>query len=296
VLEAEAQERVGRIERLLEEVEGLADPAAREAATGVVEALLELYGEGLARIVDHVAERDDGAIAAALAADELVAHLLLLHGLHPVPLEARVRGALDEVRPYLASHGGGVELLGVEEGVARLRMQGSCNGCPSSAATLALAIEDAIHKAAPDVVAIEAEGAAEPAPALLQIEMIAPPGPAPAPSRATPPPPVPAWAPAGDMPELGDGQPLVREVAGEPVLFARVDGSVYAYRPDCPACGASLGDAALGGGELACAGCGHAYDVVLAGRCREAPGLHLDPVPLLVDDAGRVRVALGSAA
>ena len=172
MLEGEAQERVGRIEHLLEEVERLAEPAARDTATGLVEALLELYGEGLARIVDHVADRDDGAIAAALAGDELVAHLLLLHGLHPVPLEARVRGALDEVRPYLASHGGDVELLGVEEGVARLRMQGSCNGCPSSAATLKLAIEDAIQRAAPDVEGIEAEGAVEPG--LLQIEIACP--------------------------------------------------------------------------------------------------------------------------
>ena len=45
--------------------------------------------------------------------DELVAHLLLLHGLHPVPVRERVLGALDEVRPYLATHGGGVELLDV---------------------------------------------------------------------------------------------------------------------------------------------------------------------------------------
>ena len=68
-------------------------------------------------MVAHVADRDDdGALAEALAGDELVAHLLLLHGLHPVPLEERVRGALDEVRPYLDSHGGDVELLGVEDG------------------------------------------------------------------------------------------------------------------------------------------------------------------------------------
>ena len=119
-----------------------------------------------------MAEHDDGRLAAAFAGDELISHLLLLHGLHPVPLEERVRGALDEVRPYLESHGGGVELLGVEDGVARLRMEGSCDGCPSSAATLTLAIEDAIQKAAPDVRAIAAENAA-PAPAgngLIQLE------------------------------------------------------------------------------------------------------------------------------
>ena len=81
--------------------------------------------------------------------DELVSHLLLLHGIHPVPVEARVRAALEEVRPYLESHGGDVELVAVEDGVVRLRMEGSCSGCPSSAMTLKLAIEDAIHKARP---------------------------------------------------------------------------------------------------------------------------------------------------
>jgi Fe-S cluster biogenesis protein NfuA len=156
----EARERVARIDVLLEEVEGLVDPVARATATEVVEALLDVYGEGLTRFVGVVAERDtDGQLAEELAADELVSHLLLLHGLHPIPLEARVRRALDEVRPYLDSHGGNVELLGVEGGVVRLRMQGSCHGCPSSAATMTSTIEDAIYERAPDVAGIELEGA-----------------------------------------------------------------------------------------------------------------------------------------
>jgi Fe-S cluster biogenesis protein NfuA len=154
-----------RIEALLADVEALGDQQARETALELVQGLLDLYGEGLARVV----ERADEELLATLADDELVAHLLLLHGLHPVALEERVRGALDEVRPYLVSHEGDVELLGLEDGVVRLRLQGTCNGCPSSTATLKLAIEDAIRKAAPEVEEIEAEGAVEPAPALLQI-------------------------------------------------------------------------------------------------------------------------------
>lgn len=169
-----ARDRVARVEALLEEVDALRDAAARETATELVEALLDLYGEGLARIVTRVAERDDGELAAAFAGDELVSHLLLLHGLHPQPLGARVRAALDEVRPYLEQHGGDVELLGIVEGVAHLRLQGSCHGCPSSTATLRSAIEEAIHRTAPDIDRIEAEGAVEapaPAPGLLQIEL-----------------------------------------------------------------------------------------------------------------------------
>ena len=170
----EARDRVARIDALLEQVERLAEPAARDAATELVAAMLDLYGEGLARILAELARHDAGDAAAALADDELVSHLLLLHGLHPVPLEARVTGALDEVRPYLASHGGGVELLGVEEEVVRLRLEGSCNGCPSSAVTLKLAVEDAIHKAAPDIDEIVAEDDPEAAPALVAIDLTCP--------------------------------------------------------------------------------------------------------------------------
>ena len=173
----DAGDRVARIEALLEALESMPDPAARGTATQVVQAVLDLYGEGLARLVDHVAEHDDGQIAAAVADDELVSHLLLLHGLHPVPLLERVQDALDGVRPYLDQHGGDVELLGVDDGVVRLRLEGTCNGCPSSRVTLKSAIEEAIFKAAPDVESVRAEGVDEPAPAgggLLQIELTCP--------------------------------------------------------------------------------------------------------------------------
>jgi Fe-S cluster biogenesis protein NfuA len=164
------------VEALLERAEVEGDPLALDLARE----LLDLYGEGLARLTDVLAAHDaDGELARAVASDELVSHLLLLHGLHPVPVRERVRGAIEEVRPYLESHGGDVELLGVEDGVARVRLQGSCNGCPSSALTLKSAIEAAVLKAAPDVERIEEEEAPPPS-GLLQIEMRVAPGPCPA--------------------------------------------------------------------------------------------------------------------
>jgi Fe-S cluster biogenesis protein NfuA/nitrite reductase/ring-hydroxylating ferredoxin subunit len=281
----EPHEQVARVEGLLEELEGLEDTLARDMATEVVQALLHLYGEGLGRIVDAVAEHDaDGAIAETLAGDELAAHLLLLHGLHPVPVERRVRDALEGVRPYLESHGGNVELLGVEDGIARLRLEGSCSGCPSSAMTLKLAIEKAIHDAAPDVDEVVADGATgDPAPSsgLIQLEVIAPPN-----GNGG------DWVMAGGLPDLQAGAPLVKDVAGEPLMFIRQDTSLFAYRPGCPSCGESLAAGTLERFDLTCSGCGHRYDVLRAGRCLDSPQLHLDPVPLLVDDAGLVKVAL----
>ncbi len=154
---------VEEVEALLDRVEEFPE-REREIATELVQALLDMYGEGLSRIV---------AVCDVPVQDELVSHLLLLHGLHPVPVRERVMGALDAVRPYLATHGGGVELLDVSEGVVRLRLEGACNGCPSSALTLQSAVDEAIMRAAPDVERIEAEGVAAPS-SLLQIEIACP--------------------------------------------------------------------------------------------------------------------------
>lgn len=152
--------QVARVEGLLERLEELDDSAARDLALDTVQAVLELYGAGLERVVDAV-----GATGAAtLAEDELIAHLLLLHGLHPVPVEQRVREALKNVRPYMESHGGDVELVDVFDGVAHVRLEGSCEGCPASAMTLKVAIEAAVLKAAPDVDAVEAIGFETPDP------------------------------------------------------------------------------------------------------------------------------------
>jgi Fe-S cluster biogenesis protein NfuA len=154
------------VEARLAELERLPDRVARTAATDAIAALLELYGDGLRRLLEL-----EPGLAERAAGDEVVAQLLLIHGLHPVPVQARVEAALDEVRPYLRSHGGGVELIDVREGVVHLRLEGSCNGCPSSSATLRSAVDAAIQRAAPDVEGIEAEGAAPtPDGGLLQIE------------------------------------------------------------------------------------------------------------------------------
>lgn len=112
---------------------------------------------------------------ASLAGDVVVSSLLLLYGLHPLDLKTRVDQALERVRPFLRSHKGNVELVDVSQGVVRLRMEGSCNGCPSSAMTLKLAIEEAIYAAAPDVAAIEVEGVVQPPPnEVLQIVSLEP--------------------------------------------------------------------------------------------------------------------------
>ncbi|MDP2711904.1 MAG: NifU family protein [Solirubrobacteraceae bacterium] len=160
--EAQApEELVERVQELLGSLDDIADPVAQQRVQELVGAVLELYGAGLDRILGVLADAGEPGlpIRDALLDDGIVASLLLIHGLYPVPLQERVTQALDSVRPFLASHGGNVELLGVQDGVARLQLQGSCNGCPSSAATLEHALREAIDAAAPDLLGLEVEGA-----------------------------------------------------------------------------------------------------------------------------------------
>jgi Fe-S cluster biogenesis protein NfuA/nitrite reductase/ring-hydroxylating ferredoxin subunit len=277
------QERVARIETLLEEIESLEDPNARSKAAEVVGVLLELYGEGLAHIMEVVARAEESERSfEALAEDELVSHLLLLHGLHPLDVETRVVRALEEVRPYLQSHGGNVELLGVEEGVARVRLQGSCDGCPSSTMTLKLAIEEAVLKAAPDLEGIEAEGVAEPPPKPATTFVAGPT--LRKKEKKQPEEDGASWTVVGGLPELSGGGMLLKEISGEPVLFLKLGDDFLAYHHLCPGCGESLEGGSLEGALLLCSGCTHRYDVRRAGRCLDAPQLHLEPIPLLVSE------------
>jgi nitrite reductase/ring-hydroxylating ferredoxin subunit len=133
--------------------------------------------------------------------------------------------------------------------------------------TLRLAIEDAVREAAPEVEQVVAQ------------EEVAPVA-----GRAT-------WAAVGSFDELAPGTSIVRD----DLLFVRLRRSLYAYRPACPGCAASLADATLDGSDMVCSGCGRRYGVAVAGRCRDDDTLHLEPVPLLTGADGVVRVALREA-
>ncbi|HET6242870.1 MAG TPA: NifU family protein [Arthrobacter sp.] len=282
-------------------------PVARNRAEDLVRQVTELYGAGLERILQLL--EGQGVLTAktleALTADRLVAGLLLIHGLHPLDLPARVAGALDSVRPYLGSHGGDVELLGISaEGVVRLRLLGSCHGCPSSSVTLKLAVEDAIETAAPEVTAIEVEEAAPAAPAapaLIPVgalrSRLDSAGTAPAAPSAG------IWEAVPALSELPPGGVAGFLVAGLEVLTCRIGADIYAFVDRCPRCTHSMPGATLqralaapvGGGLLVCPSCRSHFDVRQAGACLEDKSLHLDPLPLLLRD-GVPSVAVPAAA
>lgn len=282
-----------RIEALIQEIAAFPDPHARTTTEELVQALLNMYGEGLARMLELTAQTEASGLALieTFASDDLLGSLFLLHGLHPLDIETRIIRALDEVRPYLKSHGGNVEFIRVEDGVAHLRLQGSCHGCPSSTMTLKLAIEEAIYKTAPDLDGLQVEGVTDP------------------PTRpGTPVTFVPPRRHKETAPPTGQGVgwrvvegavPLPAEtlkevtVEGKSLLFCQIAGTYYAYSNRCSSCYASLDGGRLETTSLTCSSCGQQYDVCRAGRGLSTPDLFLEPIPLLIE-SGKMKVALAA--
>jgi Fe-S cluster biogenesis protein NfuA/nitrite reductase/ring-hydroxylating ferredoxin subunit len=266
--------RHGRhVQELMDEIQALPDSPARELMDECLTSLLAFYGQGIERILNIIKR---SGIAGQKTYDELlhdrvVSGLLLIHGLHPIPLDTRLRDALEKIRPYMQSHGGNVELLSLENDFARLRLQGACKTCPSSAVTLELAVRHAIEEACPDLAGFDVEGAPTHPPA-GETHTIA------------------EWAPLEDARHLQEGA-LIRTVAqGVPLILCKAGGQVYAYRDRCPACNLPMHLGTLEAGILACRA-GHRFSVRDAGISPDDAHLFLEPVPLVTKE-GAVQVAL----
>ena len=267
----EPEQLIARVQELTGRLEDLDDPACRSLAEELTSAVVQMYGAGLERIV----ELADAGTRDEMSKDSLVASLLMIHDLYPVPIEERVVQALDTVRPYMESHGGNVELLGIEDGIAKLRLAGSCKSCRASSSTLELAVRQALEEAAPDLLGMDVEGIMEEEEEVTGIALPMANG-------------APSWHTLDIAPpELLTGT----DVEGMSLFVANVDGTLLAYRNSCASCGGDLTGGALDAGSLACPGCGRTYFLPGAGRSMDDDHLQLQPIPLLREAEG-IKVAL----
>ena len=274
----EPRQQARRIHELVEQIEALPNPAARTLLHECLQATLAFHGQGLSRMLQMVADAGSGGkiIFERLLQDEVVRGLLLIHGLHPVDLETRLRGALAKVRPYMESHGGNVELISLEGEVARLRLQGTCKSCPSSAVTLELAVRNAVEEACPDLMGFEVEGV--------------PPAKSPPATGGESARNAPGWSTLEGLDELRNGDVRIVEVASVSLAICKSDGNFYAYRNVCPACGLSFDPNTLQKGWIVCR-LGHQYDVQRGGSGVDNAAMHLDPFPLLMEE-GAIKVSV----
>jgi Fe-S cluster biogenesis protein NfuA len=154
---------IQRIGGLVQEIEAIADPAVRAATNDLVQSLMDLHGAALEKALEIVAETGEPgmSIIDRLGRDSLVSSVLILYGLHPQDFESRVVKAVERVRSHLRKQGCEVELIGVNDGAIRLRVETGSHTCGSTAKTVQATLEGAMYDAAPDLTSLVIEGLEE---------------------------------------------------------------------------------------------------------------------------------------
>ncbi len=277
----------------------------------------------LLQLMDAVHRPALGLILAGDVDHPVAQALLAMYELADVDEQIEVEEALDEIRPYIESHGGELELLDVQDGVVHVRMGGSCNGCAASAMTLRRGVEEKLRERIAnfkEVIAHPPEDGADAATngagagPLLQIELHAPgaDGGSPAPTADTAPAPAaaakggellqiqglkrPVFVEVGRLEDLPRGAMKAVDVDGRSILIANVDGEPYAFANVCPIEGRlPLEGGRLTGSVLVCPWHNCAYDVRSGKRADDEPGQPSLAIVPIADRDGVLQVAANVA-
>jgi len=136
--------------RIAELAESLTAPQTRPSSDEVGELLDWIdafHRDGLGRLVEMIRAWRGEIFLESVSADPLAGLLLAAYDLgEAVDPSAVVEAALTEVRPMIESHGGALAVESIVDGVVRVNLLGTCDGCPSSAATLTYGVEEALRR------------------------------------------------------------------------------------------------------------------------------------------------------
>jgi nitrite reductase/ring-hydroxylating ferredoxin subunit/Fe-S cluster biogenesis protein NfuA len=259
----------------MEEIE---DEKTREEVFALLEGIDVLHRQGIGRILDLISAHGGPRAVEQISQDPIVRTLLDMYDLPEADERTQVELALEDVYPYFQSHGGKLDLLGVEDGRVRVRLSGSCEGCPGTATTLQRVVEEALREGFPGFKELVAE---EPPPARENIVQLGR-----RPMRR------PRWVSTGLLEDMEPGALLPLRLEDVPLLLTLLDGEVYAYRDGCPPGSAlTLQLGSVEGTTLVCPWHGCRYDL-RTGKREDAEG-KLSVLPVAVQD-GEVKVALGT--
>lgn len=265
----EIARRAGELARLEELTHGW-DESHLQVLVALKTGIEELNAEAFRRLIRAL--RHDGAAAAALRQairDPLIYHVLRFHGLVKEPVEHRVAAALEEVRPFLATHGGDVELVAVKlPDTVEVRLVGSCQSCPSSGETLSEGVEAAIRRHCPEIRHVLRVSRGAPAPAFdgaTQVVRFISPF-----ARRDDA----GWTDVCAIGDLADGSIVSREAGGRDLLFYRAGEQVSCFDNACAHMGMALDGGHLDGGNLTCPYHGFVYRLD-TGECITVPEVQL---------------------
>lgn len=271
------EQLTSRLDTAMKDVQDLPEDS-RAVAMKLKEAMDELNKAGLTTLVRAIrADPDAREVLTGALTDPALYSYLAMNGIVRKTAAHRVAEAMELVRPYLASHGGDVELVDVQGEVALVKMIGACQGCGMSAQTLKSGIEDAIISRVPEITRVEevkpkAESAMSNLMSLVMGEddLLAQLG----------------WVPGPLDAEVADNE--IKAIAEAKAIVLRSGGELRAYVNVCPHQGMPLDTGICAGGAVSCAWHGLTFDA-LTGEGRSSEKVTLTPLPVRVD-GGRIWV------
>ncbi|MEO7500755.1 MAG: NifU family protein [Casimicrobiaceae bacterium] len=270
----------------LETVVGGWDGSHALTVQALKSAIEDLHKEALKRLIRTL--KDDPACAVRLrdaVADQVVYGVLRFHGLVREPLQTRLEAALDEVRPFMHSHGGDVELVAVKPpDTVEIRLVGSCHGCPASSETLREGVEKSIRAHCPEILHIHQVSRGVPeagaANGVSTIHFISPFA---AHAKS-------GWVDVAAVAEIPEGGIAERKVAERAVLLSRRGSAVSCFDNRCAHLGMPLDMGEIADGVITCSYHGFQY-LLETGECLTAPEVQLKTHAVrVVGDRVQVRI------
>ena len=262
----------------LERIEQIPDDRTRDEVFALLDGIDTVHRYALGRLMERLTEIGGAKLVARASDDPLVQTLLEMYDLTGADERERVEYALQGVYPYIESHGGHLELLGVEAGSVRVRLSGSCGDCPGSSGTLSRVVEAALREGYPGFRSLVAE---QLPPAL--------PTPAQPAHRALR---RPRWVTVGRVGDFAPGELRAVWPEGASLLLARLGDEFYAYQNGCPpGSPLTLHTGHLEGTTLVCPWHGCRYDI-RTGKRLDGEG-KLEILPVAVRD-GEIKIAVGT--
>ncbi|HEY4016874.1 MAG TPA: NifU family protein [Polyangiaceae bacterium] len=260
------------LERLVHDIHALEtiihgwDDPQKGTVRALQHAMDALYKEALVRLIRAL--RVDAGAAALLrsaAADPVVYGVLRHLGIVRASLHERVEDALESVRPFLASHGGNVELVDVAPpDTVTIRLVGACDGCAASGLTLRAGVEKAIKEHCPEIRTIKKAQGASLSNHASGVSFVSPF------ARSDDA----GWIRAASLVELPMNDILAVVVDGRSLLLARFEGGVSCFDNACAHLGMPLDMGEVIDGILVCPH--HHFQYALdSGDCLTAPGVQL---------------------
>lgn len=267
------EQLAAQVDQAVEKVNKL-DAQDKQAALALKTAIEAFHKVGLTKIVQRLKADPRGKeLLFELVDEPSVYALFAMHGIVRADITTRVSRVLDNVRPYMQSHGGDVELVRIEGTTAFVKLHGACNGCSMSAVTLREGVEEALFTHVPEIKAVEVVPN-EPGPALITVDALL------ATFNADS-----GWRQGPPVEAVPTGRLYHLEIDEQSILLVNLNNQLAAYRNACAHQGLPLHNGLLDAttGVITCPWHGWCFDAT-SGECYTAPSAQLESFPLQVRD------------